>query len=544
MPALLRKDTVRLLEASLDALRTALTRFAMSPAYKVRETASVNAVVTGLVGVAAELALNACICQSRGLKALIRDGAQFKSATEVLDDFRGIIKKPDKRSLGIFFSGIDRPDEHAKRLLGCVSGFKVLFVARAASVHAGVGVSRDACAHQLDAVSRFFLELSCSSKFRAYLREIPRLAEAPKDSVLLVEDLVKKVRGATDPVERASAISSLYLVVPDLPEESPDWLAALERVSIAPGSDDVSLLLDALEAARPAALRRTVVDGDSVTIPVKVRPDDPSSLPIAPHSLRTEFTKISDQWNSDIANANGRLKKGTLDLPPIQSVREMFAVGLIQAEILSAGQTLTAQQAWPPIAASLNTSGTVGPYWFIVRSTKDLKQMMACLREAAKLSRLLSSNMLEVERGLSHLSRGDGEVGKEPPPPEIAKQLVSTKSSRSKLQMELVGKKRIDVTPREIIDAVLVCVEGRATFGDAIGRLLNEVVERHTAYWVRRLAECCFQIEDAPSLARILANKAVPGAQTAARKALRLIDYLEHGPRHVLLGGSWLGFAL
>src|SRR5690606_28063930 len=111
-------------------------------------------------------------------------------------------------------------------------------------------------------------------------------------------------------------------------------------------------------------------------VAVAVRPDDPAAIPIAPHFLRRQLNEIAEQWGADVGNANGRLPSGVLDLPPASAVRDLLVLGADRSGIIEPGELLTPHQSWPGVAASLAVQGTIGPYWFLVRATSDLDQLV------------------------------------------------------------------------------------------------------------------------------------------------------------------------
>jgi hypothetical protein len=168
----------------------------------------------------------------------------------------------------------------------------------------------------------------------------------------------------------------MFLVLPVVPDSLPDWLAAFERITIAPKSNDIVFLCNVLEDALPVELRRS---GQGPALPVVVQPDNPDAIPIAPQYLRTEFTKTPDRFYADVGTANGRLTDGSFDPPPADFVRELSTLGLESTGILTPGCTLTPHQSWPFIAASLALQGTPGPIWFLIRRTSDVDQLEALL---------------------------------------------------------------------------------------------------------------------------------------------------------------------
>ena len=61
MPMYLKRDTIRLLEASVESISLAVAALGLPRRYESREPASENSIAIGLAGVSAELAMSAII---------------------------------------------------------------------------------------------------------------------------------------------------------------------------------------------------------------------------------------------------------------------------------------------------------------------------------------------------------------------------------------------------------------------------------------------------------------------------------------------------
>lgn len=144
----------------------------------------------------------------------------------------------------------------------------------------------------------------------------------PKSYDLIIDDLVRKLNQSSSNEDKAVAISSIYLVVPELPEEEPEWIQAFERLMVIPKETDISFLLDTLQASRYASLIKVAKSSDA--IPVVVQKGNYAALPIEPQYLKKSFSDIRDRWYADRGTANGRLDQKQFDPPPIESVYEIF----------------------------------------------------------------------------------------------------------------------------------------------------------------------------------------------------------------------------
>lgn len=305
---------------------------------------------------------------------------------------------------------------------------------------------------------------------------------------------------------------------------------------MAPTDRDLSLLLKVLEKAIPTSLQKTGVARAQKAVAVVVRPEDPNALPIAPQYLKTQFTNISDQWRSDIGNANGRLEQNTLDLPPQASVREVFALGLEKSRVLDPGASFGPHEAWPFIATSLNApgGGTPGPYWFLIRRTSDHGQLTARLKKASQLSTTVKRNMEEVLHGLEVLA------GSAPPLKPTDKFFGKLLAARDAAEQRREGLERVlqraadqgKPLPEGLGGLVAQVAQGESNLGPALVTLVEaKGLRPETArYWAAVLCEAAYEAADAPGLVMVLATRALDNAHTAARKALRLIDFSEYGP--------------
>jgi len=529
MPLYLRRDSIRMLEASLDALHIALSRLGTTPRHEVREENSKHAAEIGLIGSAAELAMTACLVHAHGPSVQKWPSGRYKSFSEILDEFRDLVRE-GRPSSEFLVSEVDDPDEHRESLLEVCSDFRILASVRAGGLHAGRGPVREAAIVEGNEVADFLECLAKSSKIRPYLENIPRCPFLDEERTVIVEDLARRLNESSGSKEE-ELISSVFLVLPEIPEDSPDWVDALDRVSVAPKENDINYLLDIVDDAVPATLKRTTRQGAAV--PVRVNQDDPDALPIATRYLRRQFNERRDQLHADIGTANGRLEEEFLDLPPVEAVREMFAVGVEGAGLLEEQNELTAHESWPFIAASLKVQGTRGPYWYLIRHTGDLGQLAAQLRRAVDAGgKRLENKAQECLHGIE-VVRSDGAVSKDD---DHFEGVINDLSRAEELKASLnENYERHQNTEKELPDPLKNRLEDIVD-GDPVGPiidLLKAETENRNAlrYWTRVFCEAALDIDDLPSLIDVLASDDVKLAHTAARKAIRRIDFRLNGPR-------------
>jgi hypothetical protein len=351
-----------------------------------------------------------------------------------------------------------------------------------------------------------------------------------EERTVIVEDLARRLNESSGS-EEEELLSSVFLVLPEMPEDSPDWIDALDRVSIAPKENDINYLLDIVDDAVPATLKRTTRQGAAV--PVRVNQDDPDALPIATRYLRRQFNERRDQLHADIGTANGRLEDEFLDLPPVEAVREMFAVGIEEAGLLEEQDELTAHESWPFIAASLKVQGTRGPYWYLIRQTGDLGQLAAQLHRAVDAGgKRLEKKAQECLHGIE-VVRSDKAVRTDD---EHFEGVINNLSGAEELKANLnENYQRHKNTDKELPDSLKNRLED-VIDGDPVGPmidLLEAETEDESAlrYWTRVLCEAALDVDDLPSLIDVLASDDVQLAHTAARKAVRRIDFRLNGPR-------------
>ena len=155
-------------------------------------------------------------------------------------------------------------------------------------------------------------------------------------------------------------MSSLYLVLPEISADEPEWLSAFDRISITPKRQDVVYLLDVVTKALPATLIRITGTGEGV--PVVVNLSAKSPLPILPQFLRRSLGDMREKFYAYHAIANPELdNKKRFDPLPVEFVVELLASPVHE---FANKDNLGPHEAWPFVASSLAYQGTQGPYWF------------------------------------------------------------------------------------------------------------------------------------------------------------------------------------
>jgi len=531
MPQYLRTSTVRLLESSQEALALALVGLGIPSRGTLRVEAVQFAAPVGLIGAAAEQALSALLVQVRGDESLMASATQFKSAREILRDVRDLLRAPVPRA-SFLSVGVGDPIEHRNKLIRATEGLSLLFSQRAAGFHAGRGPARAVALVQASKVVEFLDLIAESFRVRPYLERVPRPPEEVVDRNVLIDDLARKFQRAETASERSDSLRSLFLVLPEIPAEAPDWLDAFDRSAVAPTNEDINLLLGSLERADPVRFQRLNAGGQGLN--VVVRPQDPNALPIAPQHLRRAFGDIADQFAADVGNANGRLDAGTLDLPPEGFLLDLCVLGPEQLRQVFGRQTLTAHEVWPFVATALSQQGTERPFWFLVSMTDDLGQLVGQVRRAFQLAQRQSFRQREA----STLAALEALRLRQPlaPPVELAvfarTEFGRAERIREGLVEAIERSRETERAASAELEAVLPSVAaGDLSPGhvfDVVTGMANLEARR---YWARVLAEAATNPEDRGMLAQILRLEDFVPARTAARKAFKLIDAIAYGPQ-------------
>lgn len=528
MPILLRRHAIRLFEASLETLGLAVSSLGATKRRDFREPTATYAPEIGLIGAVSELAMSACLIQAYGPNVNVLSSGRFKPFHMILDEFRSLVRRNDPAS-EFLFQDVPELELHRDQLLRLALPFSRLATARAASLHAGSGLLHEATVVQANIVADFLDSLSVSSRIRPYLSHIPRCLGYNEDRLVIVEDLARRIAEASQS-DLPALLMSAFLILPDVPTNEPEWIAALERTTVAPRERDILYLLNVLEGALPATLIRAGKAGSGISVVVK--PGDPGALPIAPQYLRRQFNDIRDQWYADIATANGRLDAGVLDIPPCEAVREVFAIGLENAGIIDRGKNFGPHESWPFIAASMNMQGTAGPYWFLVRRTDDFGQLRAILQRVAQFAgAYLQAHLEEFILGL------DAIVNETPLPSgsywsKLVHSDQETLSHRTRL-IECFERHQDDIRALSVSYYETICeiAAGNKPVAELMLQLMDSDIGFDALrYWIRVLCISALDLDDIPALVKVLQQRDLATTHTSARQAIQRIDCWHYGP--------------
>ena len=535
MPRLLKSETARRLHVGQRALSTAFSLLSTPKSVSHEADKSDGAIELGLVGIAAELAISACLYEILGPSAIIRkDTGFYITAGEALAKFRAALASGIPR-LSLLTQGIGVAADHLKRLDHACAGFRVLFTSRAAAVHAGQGASSDVVFCVGKDVAHFLELLAASPKWKPYLRDAPAVPALPKERTIIAQELAAAVKGK-DKVAVGAALANIFLVLPDLSEDAPEWLSALDRVHVNAKPNDISVLLKSLESATVGDLMK--VGKGASGIATKIDPDNPNAVPIYIAGMKKKFENASDSWNAYVGTANAEIDHGVLSLPPIAAVYGFSAIGIdgigLPAEETSDG--LPAHVLWPFIASALNYNGTKGPCFFLARSLRAdaAGQLTALLKKAATKSNTLVKSLKNF------LPLLDATVAKQPAPTNstvaaaLAKSGTARDENRENLEDVLVERRELTSVDLESKYDQLIAI---FTQSDSVGACITAIVEGkidlkdETFSALRKLIAAASDREDIAPLARIIGDNDFKMVATQARKAIAEIDYVLYGPQ-------------
>ncbi|MDP6108115.1 MAG: hypothetical protein QGI33_06755, partial [Candidatus Brocadiia bacterium] len=211
-----------------------------------------NAPEIGLIGASAEMAQSACLVQAYGPSAMLRRGGHYKAFRDVTSDFRRLVGQADGDS-AFLYDGVPSREEHREDLLEAAQ-FGALAEMRAGGLHAGSGVEAESAIFVGRQVAGLLGTLRASRRIGPYLPHVPRCPAIEQERTVLVDDLARRLDDG-EPWATARTLASLYLVLPDPPEDDPEWLRAVAKLAATPKARDIHYLLDIVRRGVPVSLR-------------------------------------------------------------------------------------------------------------------------------------------------------------------------------------------------------------------------------------------------------------------------------------------------
>jgi hypothetical protein len=535
MPRLLKNETQQRLTVSQQALRLAFSMLSNPKPVGYERQATDGALEVGLIGVAADLAIAACLYEIYGNTGIIRAASGlYLTASEALDRFRTALSSAIPR-LGVITSGVNDPTTHLKKMENSCGGFPVVYSARAVALHAGAGTSHDVAFYAGKSVADFLALLAVSPKWKPYLRDIPEIPQLPKDRRLIAQEL-NAALSSKDKLTVTHALSGIFLVLPELTQKEPEWLTALQRVRVTPRAQDISILIKSLQQAKIGDIIKVGKGANAVA--AKIDPTNPNALPIYTAGMKKKFENSNDQWAGYVATANAELDKDILSLPPIEAVYRFAAIGienlgLPEEEIING---MSAHSIWPFIAGALDYQGTKGPCFFAVRSLRksELGQFHALMKKVVAQSNRIAKVYSEyypllesaVKQKPVNTSAG------------LATSLNCAVQVREKRRDELADKlkarsKKVVYNLQASFGTLLSLSEKTDSLALPLSHVIDGTINLadHKFPILGLLIEAASEREDLEILVKIEANKELLQVATLARKAIQEIDYTFYGPQ-------------
>jgi len=502
------------------------------------ETVSTDgAIEIGLIGIAADLAISACLYEVLGMSGIIRkDSGFYLNASEALDSFRATLNSKIPR-LAALTHGVTNPSAHLQKLDTACSNFPVIFTARACAVHGGAGISSDVAFVAGKSVADFLLTLAESTKWKPYLKYVPATPALPKDRTLIAQELAALL-STGDKSKAGASLAGIYLVLPEITKTEPDWLKTLQRVQVAPKAQDISILIRSLQQAGVGNLFKVGKGANATAVKIVDKSANPDALPIYIEGMKKSFDKLSDAWSGYVGNANGELGKGILSLPPIESVYRFAAIGVdnlgLPEEETKGG--LSSHSLWPFVASALDYSGTKGPCFFLLRALKpgEIGQLLRQLTNATVHSNKLKKTLKEYGPLLQAAANAKPVAANS----VLANKLAASVAARDTKRETLIDRLTVrtkDATGKGKVgyEALVAEVRKADSLAAPLDSLRNGTINMDADKFsaLRLLIDSANEREDLVALGPILADNQWQAVSTNARKAIMEIDYSFFGPQ-------------
>lgn len=536
MPKFIKNDAMRLFESGVYSYLLALTGFNLPKQRMEKITDTGNAPIMGLLGATVELLAKGCLVQAKGNAILYRAGGQYKFGSETLDEVRSFVRDNDG-DISFLWEAVESDEATKAQLSDSLNKFKLLQQYRANGLHAGIGTSRDVVAVVFSDVYEFICTLAECKRLKHIFRNLPHIEDPIVDRAVILEDLSRRIKASQELGEKANLLRAMYIMLPKLPEDEPEWFERVEKISIVPHQEDLTYLLKNMSGMHGIHFfkdRGAKTEG----IPVYVDPKNPSAIPILPSNFKKELTQITDQFNSDVGVANGRLNDaGYLGLPPADFVIKLFRIDFLEANVIQDPDSfLTAQQTWPFVASALSVQGMHRPCWFLIRKCDELSKLKSILITVVdKGGAYLLNNSRFILEGIEAII-SDSQLGESKNVSNFRETIVKSESKRDKLIGLIKGESERKVDLPEFYEkAFNKFLTGESPLGDVVADLIRgSDLEEDEKYWIRTALGALNRYEDRYGLVALYYNSNFKGYISEVRKLMRLVDFMEFGPKSAL----------
>lgn len=268
----MKSRAISLLDGGIESYLLALYGLSIPTAHRTKHQETKYAPIVGLLGAAVELVIKACLVQAKGIQAMYKDGdvqsGVYKFGTEVLKEFKAGISK-ESPEFDFIWKDKNANVEQKAALLLYINKFTILQSLRANGLHAGQGCSRDITVTTANDIFQFFNLLSQGKKLKAYLKNIPAPESTVRDREAIIEDLSRRIANSKSDEDKVGYLRNMYLIMPYIPEDKPEWVTLLDKLTIVPpNKNDVSYLVETLENAHSIYLLKN--RGGKEGLPVRI----------------------------------------------------------------------------------------------------------------------------------------------------------------------------------------------------------------------------------------------------------------------------------
>lgn len=386
MPKFMKNKALEILDGALAAYRLGVYGMSFPFEGSKRNENAPFAPVMGLLGASAELLIKACLVQANGIDSMYKSGSEssgvYKYGSDVLNEFRQQIQD-DAPTVSFIWKNTEEKENQKEILLNGLNKFKLVQQLRADGLHAGIGCSRDIAVSFANDLYQFILILAKGKRLKPYLKNVPKPNTITVDREALIDDLSRRLDVQKGIDGKMGYLRNMYLVLPYIPENAPDWIENFEKATIVPPTvDDINYLVQTLTNAHSIHLLKS--RGGKEGLAVKVEPLNPNAIPVDVQYIKRELNTDTARFNNAVLTANSSLARGQLDLPNEKFLIDLFSVGIRDAAGISIGEKFTAQQAWPFVVSAFSSHGTPRPCWGFVKECDELDQLIALIRRALK----------------------------------------------------------------------------------------------------------------------------------------------------------------
>lgn len=533
MPQFMKNQAITILDGGIESYILALYGLALPSLRSPKKADSKFAPVIGLLGASVELIVKACLVQAKGSSAMYKNGdissGVYKFGTEVLGEFKAEVKK-DSSKVKFLWKKEDDHEDDRKELISLLNKFSILQSLRAAGLHAGKGCSRDIVVSTANDIYRMIQLLAQGKRLKPYLKGIPEPEATIRDREAIIEDLSRRITSAKSDKDKLGYLRNMYLVMPYIPDEEPEWIQLLDKLTVVPPTkDDITYLVKSMEEAHSIYFLKN--RGGKDGIPVRVDPTNPNALPIDIQNIKRKLNGIPAEFNNDVLTANTRIDQNRLQLPIDDFLIDLFALGIDASGIMQGQEFLTAQQVWPFVVSAFSTQGTPRPCMQLIAKCDEKEQLLSYLKKAETIGngyyRRRYPSLVKCIDAMTNGNIVDFSMEKD----KAFSDLHSYKFMLDETIDKPINATQLRKNPvSEKIAPVLVdYLNSKISVGKTIEEILrNQNISIEDRKIVRLLMDACRQMDNRNGLVAIIRNDNCGALHSEVRKRMFALDILSH----------------